>query len=51
MDKAKFIKKVDDMAEYEIVEKVPEEVSNEKEYKAEKIGRRKTDEKKTDQKN
>lgn len=43
MDKAKFIKKVDDMAEYEIVEKVPEEVTNGKEYKTEKIERRKTD--------
>ncbi len=47
MDKAKFIKKEDDMAEYEIVEKVPEEVTNGKEYKAEKIERRKSDEKKT----
>lgn len=45
MGEAKFIKKVDDMAEYEIVEKVPKEVTNGKEYKAEKIERRKTDEK------
>lgn len=51
MDKAKFVKMVDGVAEYEIVEKVPKEITNGKEYKAEKIERRKTDEKKPDQKN
>lgn len=51
MSENKFIGMVDDMAEYEIVEKVPKEVTNGKEYKAEKIERRKTDEKKPDQKN
>lgn len=44
MDEAKFIKKVDDMAEYEIPGEETERVfdANRKEYKAEKIekGRR-----------
>lgn len=45
MGENKFIGMVDGMAEYEIVEKVPKEVTNGKEYKAEKIERRKSNEK------
>lgn len=42
---AKFIKMEDDMAEYEIVEKVPNEVTNGKEYKKQKIPKKETKEK------
>ena len=44
MSEAKFIKKEDELAEYEIDES-NKEVANTKEYKAEKIGRSKTNEK------
>ena len=48
MNKSKFIKKENDLAEYEIPGEEKERVFNEngEEYKAEKIERRKTDEKK-----
>lgn len=45
MKEAKFIKKEDELAEYEIDES-NKEVANTKEYKAEKIERSKTNEKK-----
>lgn len=45
MEEAKFIKKEDELAEYEIDES-NKEVANTKEYKAEKIERSKTNEKK-----
>ncbi len=49
MSKSKFIKKENDIAEYEIAGEETERVFDEngKEYKAEKIERRKTNEKKT----
>ena len=46
MSEAKFIKKENEFAEYEIDES-NKEVANTKEYKAEKIERSKTNEKKT----
>ena len=45
MEEAKFIKKEDELAEYEIDES-NKEVANTKEYKAEKIESSKTNEKK-----
>ena len=44
MEEAKFIKKEDELAEYEIDES-NKEVANTKEYKAKKIERSKTNEK------
>lgn len=47
MKEAKFIKKEDDLAEYEIDETNKDAKVDGKEYKAEKIDRRQTNEKKT----